>query len=358
MRVNLAYYRDTHIDVASGHEQVRHALMQRVETAYLEPCLPRALPKTVARLLAPPLGRHRKMSFYEPSALPLEYGVVRRLVTAPGDVVHMFQGEPHFNYTAWVRFWPRRGALVVRFSSPPEKFEELWRFRRKRARLSAIDWLTVQSSPGLHYFRELVGERVSVVPIAVNRQVFNPPPGGRPARQDVRSITVGAWLRDPLLLRRAIELVNAETDRVSFTVLAPPDFLEKLGDQPRLSRDYGVYGADLVAAYQSADVLVHPAANFSASTALGEGMACGLPVVVPEVGGIRDYAGEDCAEITPPGDAGAMADAILRLAADPERRTRLGARSEERTRMLDFPYIADEYVQIYERVLARRSGAA
>jgi glycosyltransferase involved in cell wall biosynthesis len=358
MRVNLAYYTDTRIDFASGHQQVTQALIDRVEqVAYLEPCLPRALPEWLIRRLGPPLGAHPRMPFYERSALPLEYGVMRKLATSPGEVVHLFRGETHFNHAAWLRFWPRRrrGALVVRFTQPPEKFEEVWRFRRKRARLRAIDWITVQSRPGLDHFRELGVERVTVVPVPVNRRVFNPPAERLP-RDEVRCITVGSWLRDPLLLRAAIERVRAHTERVTFTVLAQqPSFRESVGERPGVTLGSGVHGDDLVAAYHDADILVHPAALFSGSTALNEGMACGLPVVVPDVGGVRDYVDEDCAELVPPNDPDAMADAILRLAGDPARRARMGAHSEERNRQLDFPLIAEQYVRIYEQALARRA---
>jgi glycosyltransferase involved in cell wall biosynthesis len=355
MRVNLAYYTDTRIDFASGHQQVTQGLIDRMdEVAYLEPCLPRAMPEWLIDRLGPPLGTHPRMPFYERSALPLEYGVMRKLVTAPGEVVHMFRGETHFNHSAWLRFWPRRGLLVVRFTQPPEKFEEVWRFRRKRARLRAIDWITVQSSPGIAQFRELGVENVSVVPVPVNRLVFNPPPGGRALRDEVRCITVGSWLRDPLLLRGAIERVRARTDRVTFTVLSPPAFLEAVGDLPGVTLGNGLHGDDLVAAYHDADIFVHPAALFSASTALNEGMACGLPVVVPDVGGVRDYVDDDCGEIVPPDDPDAMAEAILRLADDPGLRARAGAQSDRRAAEIDFPLIADQYVQIYERLLAER----
>jgi glycosyltransferase involved in cell wall biosynthesis len=353
--VSVAYYRDTHIHPESGLDRALAGLEERVTLRYLEPCLPRAMPYWVTRRLAPPFGQHSRMPFYEPSALPLEYGVMRKLVTSPGDVVHMFTGEPHFNYTAWVRHWPRRGALVVSFHQPPEKFEEVWRFKRKRARLDAIDAIIVSSTPQLEYFRAMVGDRVTRVPLGTNRRVFNPP-AERPERDEVRCISVGGWLRDAALLRRTIERVARETDRVSFTVLAPRDYLESVGEPPRTRLASDVTGGDLVTAYHEADVFIHPARLSTASTAMLEAMSCGLPVVVPDVGGVREYADESCAEIVPPSDSDAMAESILRLAADPERRRRMGARSDERTRALDWPYIAHEWVQVYQRALASRAA--
>lgn len=354
MVVNVAYLREVHIDQASGHDRVLAGLADRATVRVLEPCLPRALPGWAARRLAPPFGEHPRLSFYEPSALKVEYGAVRRLLTAPDEVVHVLQGDSHCNYAAWARFVPRRGAYVTTFHNPPEKFEEIYRHRRKRARFEVIDGLTVLSREMEAYFKPLLGDLVRFVPYGVNRQAFGPPAAPRPVRDEVRVLSVGGWLRDPALLRATIERVARESDRVSFTVLSTPAYLAQLGDVPRTTTGTGVFGADLVRTYHEHDVFVHPARMSSGSTAMLEAMATGLPVAVPAVGGVPDYADASCAELTTPDDPDALAEAVLRLAADPERRARLGAAAEQRTRTLDWPYIAHEYVETYRQALARR----
>jgi glycosyltransferase involved in cell wall biosynthesis len=356
MELNLAYYRDTHLHAESGQERVMQALIERVQVVrYLDPCLPRRMPYWLVCRLAPPLGEHRRSSFYEPASLPLEYAVMRHLLTAPGQVVHMLQGEPHYNYTAWLRHWPRRrGALVVTFHQPPERFEEVWRFRNKRARLKAIDHIVVTSTPQLDYFRELVGERVTKVLLGANRWAFGPPAAGRRERDEVRCIAVGSYLRDPKLLRRAIERVTARSDRVSFTVVSSREFLGELGTPPRTTALHALPDHALMDAYHDADVFVHPVAMAAGNTALLEAMSCGLATVAADVGGVRDYVDPGCAELVPPGDAAAMADAILRLARDGERRRHMGASAERRSRARDWPEMADELVAVYGKALARR----
>lgn len=353
MRVNLAYYTDTRIDFASGNDPLRMQLAELCEATYLDPCLPRAMPDWLTRKLAPPIGSHRAMSFWEPSALPLEYAVIRKLVTARNELVHVLRGDTHFNYAAWLRLWPYRGTLVVSFNQPPKRFEEVWRFRHKRARLSAIDRIIVQSTPGLHYFQELVGDRVSVVRHWVNRDIFNPP-AERPVRDVVRCLSVGSWLRDPDLLRDTIKRVIDKTDVVEFTVLAPAAYLAAVEGLP-VTCGGGVHGDDLVAAYQEADIFFHPAHMLAGSTAVNEAMACGLPMVVSDVPGARDYVDDECAELAPPGDADAHADAIVRLANDPDRRQRMGAHAEQRSREFDIPAIARELLAVYEKAHSRRA---
>lgn len=57
---------------------------------------------------------------------------------------------------------------------------------------------------------------------------------------------------------------------------------------------------------------------------LFEYLAAGLAVVGADLPGVRDVAG-NAAVLVPPGDAGALAAAVATLAADPDRRARLGA---------------------------------
>jgi glycosyl transferase family 1 len=356
MQVNLAYYRQTHIHAESGQERVLQALIDRLPgVRYLEPCLPRRMPYWLRRRLAPPLGEHRRVAYYEPASLPLEYAVMRKLVTAPGELVHVFHGEPHFNYTSWLRHWPRRGALVVGFHQPPENFEEVWSFRRRRARLAGVDHIVVTSAPQLDYFRELVGEdRVTKVLLGANRWAFKPPPE-RPPRDTVRCLVVGAHLRDPGLLRRTIENVTAANENVVFTVVSSPGFLGELGDPPRTTLALGLSDDDLMAAYHDADLFVHPVRAAAGNTALMEAMSCGLPVVVPAVGGVTDYADAGCAELVAPGDADEMAEAVLRLAKDRSRRLRLGEAADQRSATRDWQHVAAELAAVYAKALSRRA---
>jgi glycosyltransferase involved in cell wall biosynthesis len=60
-----------------------------------------------------------------------------------------------------------------------------------------------------------------------------------------------------------------------------------------------------------------------------EAMNLGLPVIVTDHGGAPEVAG-DTAVTVPPGDAGALAEAITALLADPDRRDDLGNRARVR----------------------------
>jgi glycosyltransferase involved in cell wall biosynthesis len=79
------------------------------------------------------------------------------------------------------------------------------------------------------------------------------------------------------------------------------------------------------------DVLVHPALRDPFPLALLEGMALARPIVASAVGGIPEMLVDGASGVlVPPDDPAALADAVVRLAADPARRRRIGDAAFER----------------------------
>jgi glycosyltransferase involved in cell wall biosynthesis len=88
---------------------------------------------------------------------------------------------------------------------------------------------------------------------------------------------------------------------------------------------------DLDRVYADLDVAVLTSDNEGSPVSLIEAMASGVPVVGPCVGGVPDVIDAGTTGIViPPGDAAAVADAIVRLLEDPELRRKMGAAARER----------------------------
>jgi glycosyltransferase involved in cell wall biosynthesis len=87
---------------------------------------------------------------------------------------------------------------------------------------------------------------------------------------------------------------------------------------------------DMPALYSAADIFML-ASHFGEGTsvALGEAMACGLPVIVTEVGDNGAIA-RDAGFVVPPRDAAALAEALVILADDAALRARAGKAAQER----------------------------
>jgi glycosyltransferase involved in cell wall biosynthesis len=84
-----------------------------------------------------------------------------------------------------------------------------------------------------------------------------------------------------------------------------------------------------------------------------ECMACGLPVAGTDIPGIREAVGpENHVWLAPPGDAGALADRILRLLDSPDLRAERGAANRQRVQREFSPQrMCGETVSLIEEVL-------
>jgi glycosyltransferase involved in cell wall biosynthesis len=88
---------------------------------------------------------------------------------------------------------------------------------------------------------------------------------------------------------------------------------------------------------RSLDVFVLPSLTEGTPNSIVEAMAHGLPVIATRVGGIPDVVTSETGLLVPPGDAGALARAMIHLAGDSELRARMGRAAKERYEQLFSP---------------------
>ncbi len=100
------------------------------------------------------------------------------------------------------------------------------------------------------------------------------------------------------------------------------------------------------------DLYVQPSRLESFGMAAAEAMACGVPVVVSDTGGLKELVQDRVnGQIFPAGDAAALADHVLNLAGDEATRARLGQAGRQRIEK-DFSQKRMENVmrEIYEEL--------
>jgi glycosyltransferase involved in cell wall biosynthesis len=119
----------------------------------------------------------------------------------------------------------------------------------------------------------------------------------------------------------------------------------------------GLLGTEeMIAAFNGADLVVHPSLQEIFPNAVGEAMACGRPVVAADAGGTGELLGRDGSSgvLVPPDDPSALAEIVRSLLDDPVRRAALGEAARRRIEA-EYPLarMVDGYVAALEEVVGR-----
>jgi glycosyltransferase involved in cell wall biosynthesis len=107
---------------------------------------------------------------------------------------------------------------------------------------------------------------------------------------------------------------------------------------------------ELAAIYRSAALLVLPSLHESFGLAALEAAACGTPALVSDIPALREVMGDAAAYVNP-GDVRAIADAMLALLTDKEKRRRLGERGIERAAQFSWRQCAERTWDVLSHVM-------
>ncbi len=104
------------------------------------------------------------------------------------------------------------------------------------------------------------------------------------------------------------------------------------------------------------DVLVQPSLTESFGLTAAEALSCEVPVVASNVGGLPELVRDgECGYLVPPRDPRALANKIIALFDDPEKRRSFGKAGRKRVKKyFDLTNTTEQYLTLYGRLLGQR----
>jgi len=247
-----------------------------------------------------------------------------------------------------------------------------WQFALQRATAPLSDAFTAVSVRTLDFAARREGlrrDRATVIPNGIDVSEWETPGDGTAFRAEL-GIAEDAFVVGTLgrlheqkghahLLEAAAIVARRLPDAV-FLIAGYGPLREKLEAQ---SRALGVasrarflgYRSDAARVLAALDVFVLPSLWEGMSNAVLEAMAAGKPVIATAVdGNVEQVSDGDTGLLVPPADAGALANAILRLADDHVLAASMGRRGRERVaREFSLERMIAAHVELYERLLRR-----
>lgn len=290
------------------------------------------------------LGR-RGMEWYKFDDHVEELRTLAACLTGRARLVHFLDGEHGLQFLPhWLDRMPgRRVPIVASYHQPSTLLPDLLD-PEVVARLDAV----VLVSPAQEEAFEglLPRERVVTILHGIDTEFFSP---GPPPEDGVfRCVTAGHWLRDWTAIRAAVETFSRRSDAEFHIVTGRETGLDHL---PNVHFHQNLSDEELLALYRRCDLGFLPLTDSTANNSLLEFIACGLPILSTDIASVRAYVGPDEAVLLPKGNMQA-GDAIDALLADRPRRLSMGEKARARALSLAWPSVAQQYSDLYKRLLA------
>ena len=292
-------------------------------------------------LLAAPLFRRRAAAALSGRRYDVVHGVGGAL---PGSTVVKAQ----FCAAEWRRLNPRAGPYQRLVSAQAVRDERVTYGHR---RLKAVIAVSRRTAEELQRHYGPLPVPVTVVPNAVDQELFSPQERGGAPRGRARLLFVGAYERKGLdTAIRALGLMRCDAE---LTAIGDGDRTRHL----RLASEVGV--ADRVRlepprdrieeAFALADAFVFPTRYEPYGMVIAEALASGVPVVTTALAGAAELIrpGESGFVLDDPDDAAGVAAALDRLVGDPATRARMAQAARVAVRDLTWDMVAGRTLEVY-----------
>lgn len=279
------------------------------------------------------------------------------------DVVHTHNPQP-LAYGAPAGRLARAVVVHTKHGVNPERGRRLWLRRIGGHLVDAYVAVSEATAAVARQNRECLGGRLHVIPNGVDLDAYRPDAA---ARREIRAelgIPEEAWLFGTVG-RVSREKDHAFLVRAAGPLLGPSCRLAIVGDGAELANVRAEAKAyepwvvlpgvrhDIPRLLAAMDAFVLSSRTEGLPLALLEAMACGLPVVATNVGGVSEVVDHGSAAVlVRSGHEEGLRGALAKLCADRPAAEELGRRARTRARHYDAATVVDRYMELYRQLLA------
>jgi len=303
-----------------------------------------------SRLLGKSIGLLKRYGHRDQSCTCAElfFDLARRKSNSIG---HLSSVEAHFPYLHSKSRRDPRLCGTIHF--PLHMSQEANRVTLQRLGAAICFW-----TRDFERFEKYVGKgRIHFIHHGVDAEFFAPAPEPAPAAPP-RVLVAGQFLRNFEMLQRVVRRLIELQPQLEYDFLIPEwarkrEGLSELFQFPQIHWHAGLSEVQLRDRYRQSYIHLLPMKDSGANNAIVESLACGLPVITTDVGGIRDYGGGSTYPIVANDDDDAMIGLVEQYLSRPDWRNEIGAScrrfAEEN---LAWPLIAQRHFRVFQELAA------
>ena len=233
-------------------------------------------------------------------------------------------------------------------------------------RMTRVMTVSENSKGDIAADHQVPDERIHVVPVGVDPELFQPTPGvAKVPGRIITTASADVAMKGLVYLLEAAAKVRAERD-VEIVIIGKPKegsqtakTLRRLGLEDVVQFVSGVSDQRIVELYSEAEVACVPSLYEGFSLPAIEAMSCGTTLIATTGGALPEVCGthDETCLLVPPGDSDALAAMLSTALGDPELRARIGAAG--RQRVIDhwsWRHTAEKTVAQYRALLEETAG--
>jgi glycosyltransferase involved in cell wall biosynthesis len=289
--------------------------------------------------------------YYTLSALLTEGSAFLRMVRCPRGLFHVIYGDTDL----WLlpklsRLTKTR--LMATFHQPASTLGFMAVEKNLVNNLTAV--ILVAEAQRIFFQKLVAPDKIFVVPHGVDTEFFHPAPQ---LASSPTCITVGSHLRDFDTLKASMKLIwrtNPDVRLIAIGTRRSKESKQRFRcDDDRITFLENLSDEELLQNYQKARVALFSFKDVTASNAILEAMACGIPIVATEVGGVMDYVDSNTGLLFKAGSSKGLSTGVLAFLNDAALAGRASRACRLRALAFDYRIIAEKMSRIYSDVLGR-----
>jgi glycosyltransferase involved in cell wall biosynthesis len=281
---------------------------------------------------------------YTREAMAAELKVAQHVLTEKNCIYHFLYGETNYHYAGQLN-GVRGSRVVATFHHIPSAIKQVEQIDWHLRQLAAL--ICVGANQVDYFATFLDPKKLHFIPLGIDVEYYRPAASSMGRDPDL-CIIIGENHRDFLTLRGVIELVSYLRPQTKFVCVMHPKGIPQIGIHKNLEVRTGVPEEELLKLYQTASLMVMPLQDATANNAILESMACGLPMVVSDIGSVRDYVSSDSAALVPPFDALKMSERIIELLGDQSQRDDLSQKARLQALKFAWPIVIEQLKNVYD----------
>jgi len=281
------------------------------------------------------------------TGLQAEAGAIPWVMGGKNRLCHFIYGEDTYFFTPLWKM--KKNRVIATYHYPPQRLIE----RVSPAAVKTLDAVIIVSNIQREYFEQFIPEeKIFFIPHHVDTEFFTPPKNTRVYAGELRAVFAGNCLRDFDTLKELISFSEDRYNKLRFDLVIPQERIDMFAQYKNTVCHSGISDKELLEIYQSAHFGIMPMMDCTANNTVLEMMATGLPVIVSDVGGIRDYLDETGSIFVKKGDVDGFSNAIKEIENNTHICNVMGEYNRAKAEHnFSLPVVKDIFIKLYNDLI-------